>query len=160
MSRGGAPDVDAAPLLASAVANELVSSDGTSARRLLPQIRELLSKCCERAPDQPGAWETCLYLERKCGGLTEQRAALVGRISALRMSTQWKTEGPALDELAEATAQQVELEFEDNDATRLVGMQKEVAKLLHDAEEHNAATQGAESLRMLAMRLNRHIDDL
>ena len=158
LARGGTPDVDAAPILASAVANNLVATDGQRARKWLPEIRALLAACCERAPNHPASWETRVFLERKCGGPAELRECMEGRLMALRTSTPWRTDSAALSEVAEVAAQLVELELDDTDEKRIRSVQATAAALLHAAEEHLPATEGAESLRMLVTRLHRHVD--
>ena len=55
MRHGGGPDLNAAMLLASAIANDKVAASGARSRKWEEPVRELLIACTDAAPRDSGA---------------------------------------------------------------------------------------------------------
>ena len=160
LEMGSPPDAELASLLAQAAAKGVSSSEGASGRRLAPRVQELCALHCAKEPGAPKHWAVRAHLARECGPPDERRAALLGQLEALRARPEWRTEAEALDQLSEVAAQLVEARLEGGDMAQAAEARAMVDALLHGATEHLAATQGADGLRMLKTRLDRHFEDV
>ena len=123
------------------------------------QVRELLIEHTTREAAARKHWAVRAYLARECGPPAELRAALAGELEALRGRPEWKSDAKALDDLSEVAAQLVEARLDGGDDGEVREARKIVRELLHGATDTLGATQGAESLRMLQTRLDRHFDE-
>jgi tetratricopeptide (TPR) repeat protein len=160
---GGQPAPQISSLVSQAIARDLKdTADGTRARHLLPQARELLADSCAREPTNAIHWEARVHLEKRCNGDDgdgASRRCLEEQLAAYKKHTAWKTKPDALEAVTEVAAQLVEALLETGEASNVKTARKLVEGLLHAASEHLAATEGCEQLRMLMAKIVRHDDD-
>jgi hypothetical protein len=159
MQTGGEPQGPVCSLVAQAVAKDVRGAEGSSARRLLPRLRELLDLNCARQPSELRHWEVRIYVERECGTRDEVGGVLKAEVRALRETTEWTTDAPTLEAFSEVVAQLVEHHMQGGDADQIRAVAALVEDVLHLATEKLAASPGCEALRMLQTSLRRHMDD-
>jgi tetratricopeptide (TPR) repeat protein len=158
LALGGSPLPQVSSLLAQAVASDVAGTDGRRARRLLERTRTLLAQSCAARPTDAIHWEARLHLDEKCGTEKDTKGTLREQLGAYQRNAPWKEDASTLDTTVEVAAQLVEKLLDSGDHAEFVEARKLVEHMYHHASDKLAATQGAESLRMLQAKIQRHGD--